>query len=198
MIHPATAHFAMVLPVVASAFGLIYLVKKDQLFSKITARLTLLAAIAMAAVWYTGTGAGPQIFDYLSPEGKTTLIAHKNLGLNLAIIMGIIALLQIVGCKLQKRAVQLIATLALFVATGTTFYQGKMGGELVYNHGAPFKSFMIMQSINEAVDAADEMEEDEEKVEAYEDAIDNIKMVDEEVNALYGIKLSESEQEDEE
>ena len=66
MLHPATAHFAMVLPVVASVFSLIYLVNKSETFSKITARATLIAALAMIGVWYTGNQAGPQIYDYLS------------------------------------------------------------------------------------------------------------------------------------
>ncbi len=200
MIHPATAHFAMVLPVVASAFGLIYLTKKGELFSKIAARLTLLAAIAMIGVWYTGSQAGPQIYDYLSEAGQATLISHKNLGLYLAIAMSIIAIVQMIGCKLGKRLIETAAIIALLGATATTFLQGKMGGELVYNHGTPFKSYMIMDSLNEAVATAEEEEEDEAKIEAFEDAIDDIKMLDEEVNALYGITapVEDDDEDDEE
>ena len=66
MLHPATVHFAMVLPVVASVFGLIYLFKRDELMSKISSRATLIAALAMIGVWYTGNQAGPEIYDYLS------------------------------------------------------------------------------------------------------------------------------------
>jgi uncharacterized membrane protein len=186
----------MVLPVVASAFGLIYLVKKDKLFSKIAARLTLIAAIAMIGVWYTGSQAGPQIYDYLSESGQATLIAHKTLGLYLAIAMGIIAVVQIIGCKLGKRLIETVAIIALLGATATTFLQGKKGGELVYNHGTPFKSYMIMDSLNEAVATAEDEDEDEAKVEAYEDAIDDIQMLNEEVNALYGIVTVEATDED--
>ncbi len=186
MLHPATAHFAMVLPVVASVFSLIYLVNKSETFSKIAARTTLLAAIAMIGVWYTGSQAGPQIYDYLSEAGQQTLVSHKNLGLYLAIAMGVIALLQIIGCRLRKPMFQIVATLALLAATATTFAQGKMGGEIVYNHGTPFKSYMIMDSLVEAVATAEEEEEESAKIEAYEDAIDDINMLSEEIDEMYG------------
>jgi uncharacterized membrane protein len=197
MLHPATAHFAMVLPVVASVFSLIYLVNKSEIFSKIAARVTLFAALAMIGVWYTGSQAGPQIYDYLSEAGQQTLVAHKNLGLYLAIAMGVIALLQIVGCKLRKPILQTLATLALLGATAVTFAQGKMGGELVYNHGTPFKSYMIMDSLVEAVATAQEEEEESAKIEAYEDAIDDINMLSEEVDIMYGNPIAEQSDEEE-
>jgi uncharacterized membrane protein len=187
----------MVLPVVATVFSLIYLVNKNEIFSKIAARTTLIAALAMIGVWYTGSQAGPQIYDYLSEAGQATLVQHKNLGLYLAIAMGVIALLQIIGCKLRKHILQVIATLSLLVATGTTLLQGKMGGELVYNFGTPFKSYMIMDSLVEATATAEEEEEESAKIEAYEEAIDDIKMLSDEVDKMYGnlVVVEESEEE---
>jgi len=200
MLHPATAHFAMVLPVVASAFGLIYLVTKTESMSKISSRLTLIAAIAMIAVWYTGNQAGPLIWDFLSEGGQHELKEHKELGLYLAIAMGIIALLKIVGCKMKNFAIEAIAILLLLGATATTFLQGKHGGELVYNYGTPFKSYMIMDSLQEAAATADEAESIEEKIEAYEDAMDDINMFSEEIDEFYGnkAKMQEEAEEDEE
>lgn len=197
MLHPATVHFAMVLPVVASVFGVIYLVTKSEGMSKISARSAFVAALAMIGVWYTGSQAGPQIYDYLSQEGQATLIAHKNLGLYLAIAMSIIALVQMAGCKMQKFLIQAVGIVALLVATATTLYQGKMGGQIVYNYGMPFKSYMIMDSLQEATNNAADTEEDDEKVEAYEDAIDDIKMLDEEVNGLYGVKKAATKEDEE-
>jgi len=198
MIHPATAHFAMVLPVVASAFGIAYMISRTETMSKILARTTLVAALAMIAAWYTGNQAGPQIFDYLSQAGKHELLEHKELGLYLAIAMGIIALLQIIGCRLQKFGIQLFATLLLIGAMFTTFLQGKHGGEIVYNYGMPFKAYMMQDSLNEAVKTADATEDDSEKVEAYEDAIDDISTVSEEVDAIYGNKPAPEDDEEDE
>lgn len=186
MIHPATAHFAMALPVVASVFGLAYLYSKTEIMSKISARTTLVAALAMIAAWYTGNQAGPEIYDYLSQAGKHELVEHKELGLYLAIAMGVIALIQIAGCQMKRFGVQLLAIVLLLGATATTFLQGKHGGEIVYNYGMPFKAYMIEDSLHEAAKAADEAEEDEEKVEIYEDALDEISSVSEEIDKIYG------------
>jgi len=186
MIHPATAHFAMALPVVASVFGLAYLYSKTEIMSKISARTTLVAALAMIAAWYTGNQAGPEIYDYLSQAGKHELVEHKELGLYLAIAMGVIALIQIAGCQMKRFGVQLLAIVLLFGATATTFLQGKHGGEIVYNYGMPFKAYMIEDSLHKVAKAAEEAEEDEEKVEIYEDALDEINSVSEEINKIYG------------
>jgi len=196
MLHPATAHFAIVLPFVALIFGLTYLITKTETMSKVAARTTLFAAIAVIGVWYTGSNAGPEIYNYLDAAGKADLIAHKNLGLNIAIAMGIIALIQVLGCRMKKRFLEIIAIVLLIGATATIFYQGKMGGELVYEHGTPFKSSKIMDSLKNAAQSAEETEDNEEKVEIYEDAIDDIDSFSEEVNTLYGFAPEASEDEE--
>jgi len=198
MLHPATVHFAMVLPLVASVFSVAYLFTRTEMMSKLSARSTLVAALAMAAVWYTGNQAGPQIFEYLSADGKHELLEHKQLGLYLAIAMGVIALLQIVGCKMKKYIIQLVATLLLLIATATTFLQGKHGGKIVYNYGMPFKAYMMQSSLKEAAATAEDEDECDAQVEAYEDAIDDINSLSEEVDAIYGNKPAESSEKDDE
>jgi len=197
MIHPATAHFAMVLPVVASILGVVYLLSREEIMSKIAARATLAAALAMIAAWYTGTQAGPEIYNFLSEAGKEELREHKELGTYLAIAMGIIALIQIAGCHMRKFGLELLAIVLLIAAMATTFKQGKDGGEIVYNYGQPFKAYKIQELLNSAVKEADDADEDEAKVELYEDAIDEVMSVSEEVDAIYG-NTSKEENEDEE
>ena len=198
MLHPATVHFAMVLPVVASVFGLMYLVKRDELMSKISSRTTLIAALAMIGVWYTGNQAGPEIYDYLSEAGKHELMEHKALGLYLAIAMAIIAVLKMAGCLMKKFIIEVVAVVLLLGATVITFAQGKDGGEIVYNHGMPFKSYMIEDSLKDAYNDAEEAEEDEAKLEIYEDALDDISMISQEVDKIYGNEPVEEESEEEE
>lgn len=198
MLHPASAHFAIVLPLVASVFGLIYLFVKTEAASKLYARTTLIAALAMIAAWYTGSQAGPEIYNYLSESGQATLVAHKGLGLNLAIAMAIIAVVVMISCKLNKYVIQVATVVALLALSATTLYQGKVGGELVYKHGTPFKSYLIMDSLNEAAISAEEEDEDEAKLEVYQDAVDDIAMHVEEIDAYYGIEAEVSQEEDEE
>ena len=166
--------------------------------SKISSRLTLLAALAMAAAWYSGNQAGPEIYSFLSPEGKEELMEHKALGLYLAIAMGIIAILKMAGCYMKKFAIEALAVVLLLGATVVTFAQGKDGGEIVYNHGMPFKSYMIEDKLKNAVADAEDVEEDEEKVEIYEDTIDEITMLSEKVDKVLGNEPKEEEEEDEE
>ncbi len=198
MLHPATVHFAMVLPLVASVFGVIYLFKKTESMSKISSRLTLIAALAMIGVWYTGSQAGPLIYDYLSEAGQHELVEHKELGLYLAIAMGIIALLKIVGCKMKIFAIETLAIVLLLGATATTFLQGKHGGELVYNYGTPFKSYLIMDTLKDAASDAQEEEDAAAKLEVYQDAIEDIKMHSEEVDTFYGHDAEASSESQEE
>jgi len=138
----------MVLPVVASAFGVAYLINRKEIMSKIAARTTLVAALAMIGVWYTGSQAGPLIYNYLSEAGKHELLEHKQLGLYLAIAMSIIALLQMVGCRLKKFGLEALAIVLLIGAMFTTFLQGKHGGEIVYDHGKPFQMEQLTNYLN--------------------------------------------------
>ncbi len=136
MLHPATAHFAIVLPIVASVFGLIYLFTRSEGMSKISSRVMLFAALGVIAAWYTGSQAGPDAYPLLSDEGQRELLEHKALGLYLAIAFGIIALIKLVGCKLNKFVVEAVAIVLLLGATAAVLNQGKDGGELTYEYGA--------------------------------------------------------------
>ncbi len=185
MLHPPMAHFAIVLPLVAAVFGIVYLFTKNELHSKYYTRITLFAAIAMIGAWYTGSQAGPEIYNYLSSEGKEELLEHKSLGLYLAISLGVIAVLQFIGCRMRHQLLQTLSVILLLGATATTFLQGKDGGEIVYEHGKPFQVHMIKTTLDNAVESANEAESSDEKVEIYEDAIDEVKNISEEINALY-------------
>lgn len=198
MLHPPIVHFAMVLPLVALVFSLIYLVKRDSSMSKISSRTTLIAALAMAAAWYSGNQAGPEIYDFLSAEGKEELMEHKTLGLYLAIVMGVIAVMQMAGCYMKKFVIEALAVVLLLGATVVTFAQGKDGGEIVYNHGMPFKSYMIEDKLKDAVAEAEDLEEDEEKVELYEDTIDEIDMFSAKVDKVLGNEPEDDEEEEDE
>lgn len=186
LLHPPLAHFAIALPVVTAVFGLLFLITRKEGLSKITARMLVVTALVMIAAWYTGSKAGPEIFDYLSKDGKHELIEHKNLGLYLAIAFSVIAVLQFLGCQLKKFAIQAVAILLLFAATAMVFVQGKDGGEIVYNYGMPFKAYMMQDTLKEAASTAEGTDECDEKVEAYEDAVDSINSLSEEVQKLYG------------
>lgn len=152
MLHPATVHFAIVLPLVASVFGVIYIFNKKENAAKLSLWSTIIAALAMGGVWYTGNQAGPLVYKLLSAAGQHELLEHKQLGLYLAIAMGIIALIQIIGYSMKNYTIQALAIILLFAATGTTFLQGKHGGDIVYEYGQPFQMHQIADYIKNADD----------------------------------------------
>lgn len=191
MLHPATAHFAMVLPVVASVFGLAYLVSKSETMSKISARTALIAALAMIGVWYTGSQAGPLIFNFLSAEGKHELLEHKELGLYLAIAMSVVALIQMAGCKMKKFGIQALGVILTVGVMAVTFIQGKHGGEIVYEHGQPFQ----MTQLEKFMESDDlDMADDSEKADMIKEKMATIS---EETCAKIGCKESEHEKDEE-
>ncbi len=200
MLHPATVHFAMVLPLVSAVIGAIYLSKRNEGMGKLSSFAIVMTAIAVGVVWYTGNHAGPKIYRFLSEAGKHELLEHKALGLYIAIAMGIIAVVKVLGCKMKKFSLEVVAILATFIVAGTVFVQGKHGGEIVYEYGEPFKAHKMVSTFKEAVATADDTEECDEKVEAYEDAADTIDGIDEDVNDALGIdsKKANGEEEKEE
>jgi len=166
MLHPATAHFAIVLPIVASIFGLIYLYTRSEGMSKISSRVLLFAALGVIAAWYTGSQAGPDAYPLLSDDGQHELLEHKALGLYLAIIFGVIALIKLVGCKMNKFVVEAVAIVLLLGATAATLNQGKEGGELTYEYGAGVENHAdgldCLENPDDYIEEEDEDEDAEE------------------------------------
>ncbi len=196
LLHPPVVHFAIVLPVVASLFGLIYLFKRDERWSKYSSRATLIAALAIIAAWYTGSKAGPEIYAFLSEGGKEELLEHKALGAYLAIAFGAIALLKMLGCKMKQFAVEAIAVLLLLGATAVTFAQGKDGGEIVYEYGKPFTYDVMAPVLKDAKSTAEDEDDDEAVIEAYEDGIDEAFSAADEVFEKLGIEVEEDDGEE--
>ena len=98
---------------------------------------------------------------------------------------------------MKNFAIEALAIVLLLGATAVTFAQGKDGGEIVYNYGMPFKSYMIEDSIKDAVSEAEEAEEDSDKLELYEDLFDDIQMISEDVDNLYGNKAEQDKKDEE-
>jgi len=160
MLHPAAAHFAISLPVISLVLGLVYLFKSSEVMSKITSRFFLFAAVFVVVAYFTGKHDAKEVFEFLTSDAKTTLVAHAKLGLNLAIAMSIIALIKMFGCYKKMFKVELLSIVFLAVLVFFTLNQGKMGGELVYKHGANVEKFADGQT---CLAEASEMDDDEDE-----------------------------------
>ncbi len=149
MLHPATAHFAVVLPIISLVLGMAYLVKPSELMSKISSRFMLFAALFLIAAYFSGTDDGSDVYPFLSEAGQEllakggqgVLITHKALGLYLAIAMGIATLVKYYGCFKKAFKFEIFAILLVAIISGGIVYQAKMGGELTYSHGANVEQY---------------------------------------------------------
>ena len=136
MLHPAIAHFAMVLPLIALIFGIAYLRKPNELMSKISTRFMVFSSIFLIIAFFSGKEDGSEVYILLSDEGGKLLLQHKDLGFYLAISMFLAALVKLYGCKKELFKAEVFSILLLVLITAGIFYQGKIGGELTYTYGA--------------------------------------------------------------
>jgi len=161
MLHPAAAHFAVVLPILSLVLGLAYIIKPSELMSKISTRFMVFATIFLIIAFFTGKEDGTEVYMSLSSEGKALLLDHKSFGLYLASAMGITTLIKMFGCFKNNFKVEIVAVALMALVAGATLFQGKMGGELTYTHGANIANHADgMQCL--ADEAEDEEDEDEE------------------------------------
>lgn len=136
MLHPAAAHFAVVLPIISLILGIAYLIKPSELMSKISTRFMLFATLFLVAAFFTGKEDGGEAYILLTSAGQELLRDHKDLGLYLAIGMGIATVVKFFGCFKKSIKAEVFAVLLVAILAGATLYQGKMGGDLTYTHGA--------------------------------------------------------------
>ena len=162
MLHPAIAHFAISLPIISLVLGLLYLYKPSELMSKISSRFLVFAAIFMVAAYFTGKNDASEVFDFLSSDAKGLLVKHANLGMYLAIIMAVTAIIKAIGCHKKIFKLELLSVVLLLVLSGATLFQGKMGGELTFEHGANVSGYAECQKDLKEVKEMCEDEEDEE------------------------------------
>ncbi len=136
MLHPASAHFAIVLPIIALVIGMAYLIKPSQLMSKISTRFMVFATIFLVVAFFTGKEDGAEVYMQLSGEGQTLLREHKDFALYLLLGMGIATVVKLFGCFKEVIKAEIFAVILTAILAGGVLYQGKMGGELTYTYGA--------------------------------------------------------------
>ena len=140
MMHPLLAHFAIVLPVVVLLLELINLFTKKRTVGVLSFFFMVLAVIVFFVAYLTGTTDGKMAKEFLSPEAKDALIAHKQLGIYLVYASGLVLLFKLFSILIRKTVIKILFFLVLLVFVVSIFNEGKKGGELVYQYGVNVKS----------------------------------------------------------
>jgi len=139
MLHPAMAHFAVSLPIISMILGFAYLYRQSELMSKISTRFFVFAAIFMIIAFFSGKHDGGEVYILLTGEGRKLLLAHKDFGLYLTIAMAIAAIIKFYGCSKKNLKAEMLSIFIVAIVASGVLYQGKMGGELTFTHGAHVK-----------------------------------------------------------
>ncbi len=160
MLHPAVAHFGIVLPILSLILGIAYLLKPSELMSKISTRFMVFASIFLVIAFFTGKEDGGEAYILLTSEGQATLLQHKDLGLYLAILMVFSSLVKFYGCYKKVIKFEIFSILLVGMITAGVLYQGKIGGELTYTYGANVQ--MHSDGMDCLEDPEEFMEEEEE------------------------------------
>ncbi|WP_373069518.1 DUF2231 domain-containing protein [Sulfurimonas sp.] len=164
MLHPAIAHFAISLPIISLILGIAYLYKPNELMSKISSRFFVFAALFIIAAYFTGKHDGSEVFMSLGGEGRKLLLAHKDLGLYITIAMAFAAIIKFYGCQKQNKKVEIVSVVLVALIAAGVLYQGKMGGELTFTHGAHVKDHAKgLECIDDPEEYLDSLAEDAEE-----------------------------------
>ena len=136
LLHPPLVHFAIVLPMVTLIFQLAYSVTNNYIYSQWSARLLILSGLVMIAAWWTGGLEGQDVYPMLSELGQESLKEHKAFGFYIMIATSVLAVLKLVACKTRNVVLETIVFIGLLGTTSALAYQGLLGGDVVYKHGA--------------------------------------------------------------
>ena len=169
LLHPPVDHFAIALPVVILLLELINLVIKRRSLSMVSLFLMVVATLAIAAAYLTGSVDGKEAFDALSEAGQAELKGHKLLGTYLLIATAIVLLFKLLSMMLGRTWSKTLYMLLLIALVAGLFKQGEEGGELVYEYGANVervktlddKLFDCEEALEEAAPQTDEDSETE-------------------------------------
>jgi uncharacterized membrane protein len=140
MIHPLLAHFAIVLPVVVLMLELINLFAKKRTIGVLSFFFMVVISVVFLAAYLTGGTDGKMAKEFLSPEAKDALMAHKQLGIYLVYSSGILMLFKLFSVLIRKTAIKVLFFLVLIVFTIALFNEGHKGSGLVYQYGVNVKS----------------------------------------------------------
>jgi len=108
--------------------------------SKLSTRFMVFATLFLIAAFFTGKADAGLAFEALSSEGQSLLKEHKELGLYLLLSMAVATLVKFLGCYKKLFKLEMLGVLLVALISAGILYQGKMGGEITYTHGANVKN----------------------------------------------------------
>ena len=161
LLHPAVDHFVIAIPVVVLLLELYNLVVKRSSISVFSLLLLLLAVGFTFGAYITGVTDGKEAYDMLSPEGQEELKAHKLLGTYILFMSAFVVIVKLLAMALRSALFRALFIVILLGYIAVLFFQGKEGGELVYEYGANVSKVKALD--DELFDCKDELSDAQEE-----------------------------------
>jgi len=168
LLHPAVDHFVIAIPVVVLLLELYNLVVKRSSISVFSLLLLLLAVGFTFGAYITGVTDGKEAYDMLSPEGQEELKAHKLLGTYILFMSAFVVIVKLLAMALRSALFRALFIVILLGYIAVLFFQGKEGGELVYEYGANVSKVKALD--DELFDCKDELSDMQEEAKEAEES----------------------------
>ena len=137
-LHPVVDHFSIALIIVAVFIDLVATLVPNRIWMRYMAlTLMIMGAIAVAGSWVTGGKLQPEwVWKTIPAVAKPLMHRHAQLGGILMYVFGVLALWRILIQALTGMArTRTIYLVVAVIAVAAICYQGRLGGELVYDYG---------------------------------------------------------------
>ncbi|MEF3191611.1 MAG: DUF2231 domain-containing protein [Campylobacterales bacterium] len=134
-LHPFFVHFAVALPIVAFVLDLGHRVRGSEVWARCAMIMMIAGALMVALAFFSGHFAEESVESFLSPAAKELFETHEVMG---KVVMGLMLVLAVARLYLGTKEASYMRSLylgALAIVIALILYQGKVGGELVYEHG---------------------------------------------------------------
>lgn len=153
-LHPAVVHFPIALTFVALLFELLAFFPKLKSLSSASPLLLALAAVSSVVAVLSGEAA--EDAAVIPAAARQLVEQHEELGEKVMYALLVLAVLRLILFRLERfspwvRLVFLALLLTVAVAVG---YNGKLGGELVFQHGVG--TALSLQSLPASLPGADD------------------------------------------
>jgi len=173
LMHAPLVHFAIAIPVLILILEFLNTFMKKRAISALTFSLLIFVSVVLFGAYFTGKVDASNAFDALSVDGKELIKTHKLFGAYLFYVSLVLVALKLFNLtKLSFFKGLYILVLILFVAA--TLNQGKMGGKLVYEHGANVSLVTLAQ--DELFDVKEENEELQESIDKLKKELEKVKL----------------------
>jgi len=136
-LHPAIVHFPVALITIAAFFGAMSLFTKKELFKEIAFWNLLLGVIGAIAAVLTGLIEEQNLAH--NDEIHQVLVKHKFTGFGILILSFVLLTWIWVRKKRVGKGEYFAWVLFLVIGTAAVFYQGILGGKMVFEQGAGVK-----------------------------------------------------------